>query len=124
MGKVWILDTETKGTGAHMVPLERATRRSPDPRRLNVPRKPPPPAAEPAPSRPPNRFRIIDLMTRQTLAEEASTREAVEVLSRIGSIVDVNVYVWRDPPGRWLLLPFADRQALWDLAWPSGRSGG
>ena len=24
MGKVWVLDTETKGTGAHVVPLEKA----------------------------------------------------------------------------------------------------
>ncbi len=28
MGKVWVLDTETKGTGAEMVPLEKAQRRS------------------------------------------------------------------------------------------------
>ena len=27
MGKVWVLDTETKGTGANMVPLEQAQKR-------------------------------------------------------------------------------------------------
>jgi hypothetical protein len=27
MGKVWVLDTETKGTGAHVVPLEQVQRR-------------------------------------------------------------------------------------------------
>jgi hypothetical protein len=26
MGKVWVLDTETKGTGAHVAPLEKAGR--------------------------------------------------------------------------------------------------
>jgi hypothetical protein len=26
MGKVWVLDTETKGTGAHVVPLEKVLR--------------------------------------------------------------------------------------------------
>jgi len=27
VGKVWILDTETKGTGANMVPLDRVVRK-------------------------------------------------------------------------------------------------
>lgn len=27
MGKIWVLDTETKGTGAEMVPLEKIQRR-------------------------------------------------------------------------------------------------
>lgn len=37
MGKVWVLDTETKGTGAEMVPLEKVLeKRVPDAR----PRKP------------------------------------------------------------------------------------
>lgn len=40
VGKVWVLDTETKGTGANMVPLEKAV-------------KPPEPDA--APERPPAR---------------------------------------------------------------------
>ncbi|MGO9882362.1 MAG: hypothetical protein ACLPV4_05040 [Solirubrobacteraceae bacterium] len=126
MGKVWILDTETKGTGANVVPLDRATKRSPDKRPLYVPPKPPTPVAEPTPSRSPNRFRIVDLMTRQTLADEVSAREAVDVLKTVRSIVDVNVYMWRDPPGRWQMLPFADRRALWDGAHarqPTGRSG-
>jgi hypothetical protein len=30
MGKVWVLDTETKGTGAHVVPLEQV-QRQPEP---------------------------------------------------------------------------------------------
>jgi hypothetical protein len=48
MGKVWVLDTETKGTGANVVPLERA-QRPPEPverapkrerKRAGEPRKP------------------------------------------------------------------------------------
>src|SRR4051812_33341890 len=38
MGKVWVLDTETKGTGAQMVPLEDA---------LEKPRQTPEPAYRP-----------------------------------------------------------------------------
>jgi hypothetical protein len=33
MGKTWILDTETKGTGANMVPLEKAQKGPDDPPR-------------------------------------------------------------------------------------------
>jgi hypothetical protein len=38
MGKVWVLDTETKGTGANMVPLEKVLRR-PEPN-SEPPRRP------------------------------------------------------------------------------------
>ncbi|HUO72278.1 MAG TPA: hypothetical protein VMU39_16030 [Solirubrobacteraceae bacterium] len=31
MGKVWVLDTETKGTGANMVPLERVVQKRSSP---------------------------------------------------------------------------------------------
>ena len=31
MGKVWVLDTETKGTGANMVPLEKVQKEAPRP---------------------------------------------------------------------------------------------
>lgn len=116
MGKIWILDHETKGTGANMVPLERATKRSSDRRPLYVPPEAPPPVQEPPVPRAPQRFRIVDLMTRETLADDVGAREAVEALKPVRSIVDVNIYVWRDPPGRWQPLPFSDRRALWDLA--------
>lgn len=38
MGKVWVLDTETKGTGANMVPLEKAQAK-PAPRRKSAGRR-------------------------------------------------------------------------------------
>jgi hypothetical protein len=49
MGKTWILDTETKGTGANMVPLEKA-RKEPDaePRRARRTAKPAPDRRNPA----------------------------------------------------------------------------
>jgi hypothetical protein len=47
MGKVWVLDTETKGTGAEMVPLEK-TLKKPAPKRSLV-------APEPSPRRAPRR---------------------------------------------------------------------
>jgi hypothetical protein len=49
MAKVWVLDTETKGTGANMVPLEK-TLRKPEP---SPARPPAPPAKKRRPPKPP-----------------------------------------------------------------------
>jgi hypothetical protein len=55
MGKVWVLDSETKGTGANMVPLEKVVR-SPEQREAPAtrPAKPPKQPADhtAAPARP------------------------------------------------------------------------
>jgi hypothetical protein len=40
MGKVWVLDTETKGTGASMVPLEKARKNVEPRKRAPQPRRP------------------------------------------------------------------------------------
>jgi hypothetical protein len=116
MGTTWVLDTETKGTGANMVPLERVTKRSSAPeRRFVLPERRRPEREEPKP-RPPRRFRVLDVMTRQELLEDGSTREAVEALRNVRSIVDVNVYVWDEERERWLMLAFPEQRALLDLA--------
>jgi hypothetical protein len=116
MGKVWVLDTETKGTGANMVPLERVTKRPSAPEPLFVPRKPEPrPPEEPKP-RAPRQFKVVDVMTRQTLVEGASTRETVEALKDVRSVVDVNVYVWNEEDERWRMLTLPEQRAIWDLS--------
>src|SRR4051794_40499630 len=105
MGKVWVLDTETKGTGANMVPLEDArAKRSPEAAKGDVPPKPRPRApAEPAPKRPP-RFRVVDVMTRQTLLEGGDGRATVDLLKDVRSVVDVRISAWNDEAGAWRLL--------------------
>jgi hypothetical protein len=116
MGRTWILQTETKGTGAQMVPLESQTKRSSADTALVVPPKPrrrPQPAR--ANRREAHRFRIVDVVTRETLADHASTAEAVDTLQGIRSPVDVNVFVWREQPGRWRLLTLEEKRMLWDL---------
>lgn len=45
MGKVWVLDTETKGTGANVVPLEKVLKKPEATERV----APPPPPAKPKP---------------------------------------------------------------------------
>jgi hypothetical protein len=84
-----------------------------------VPRKPARPREPPAPTpRPPRRFKIVDVLTRQTLAAGADTREAVDVLGDVGSLVDVNVYIWEDERARWRLLTISEQRAIWELAHP------
>src|SRR5438046_2176068 len=78
MGKTWVLHTETKGTGAQMVPLESVEKRPSHVEPVFVPRKPAN-AVEPEPPKPraPRRFKVVDLMTREELADGALAQEAL-----------------------------------------------
>jgi hypothetical protein len=115
MAKKWVLDTETKGTGAQMVPLEKVLEN----RAGKAARRPvPPPSDRPAPPpepAQPRRFKVVDAVTRKVLAEHADTRATVDLLGRIRSIVDVAIYVWNEPSEKWLLLTFAEAKMLWNL---------
>ena len=115
MSRTWVLRTETKGTGAQMVPLESMTKQ-PSAEAPTFVRKPRRAATAEAPSPATvHEFRVVDVMTQETLADRAGTREAVEMLKGVRSPVDVNVYVWREQPSRWRLLTFEEKRALWDL---------
>jgi hypothetical protein len=116
MGKTWVLHTETKGTGANVVPLERVRKAPARPEPVRVPRKPrPKPPVEPTP-RPPHRFRVLDVVTRQTLVDDANTADTVAALADVRSIVDVNIYVWQDESERWRMLTLDEQRAMFDLA--------
>jgi len=121
MAKVWVLDTSTKGTGATMVPLDSILRRpsgSSDPIYVPPPTTPPAAAQVPEPRRP-RAFKIVDVCSREVLAEHATARETIDALNETRSIVDVNVYVWEPTTERWRLLSLAEQQFLW-----SHRDGG
>ncbi|HEY2162313.1 MAG TPA: hypothetical protein VGH24_13485 [Solirubrobacteraceae bacterium] len=116
MSKVWVLETSTKGTGANVVPLERVLEKPPSaPEPLYVPPKRPPRPVPAPEARPPRRFKVVDLMTRQVLGEDATTRETVEILRDVRSVVDVNVLVWHPDRDRWRMLTTAEQSALWKL---------
>src|SRR2546423_12522395 len=103
MGKPWVLDTETKGTGAEMVPLEKVLQKpGPEPERASVLRRSPGrrPAPPPEP-RQPAKFKVVDLMTQEVLAEDADTRATVELLNGIRSVVDVRIYTWDEHAETW-----------------------
>ena len=115
--KAWVLHTETKGTGAQMVPLESVEKRSSTGEPVFVPRETErarePEAPEP---KAPRRFRIVDVMTREALVDDASAREAVAALKDVRSVVDVNVYVWQEDHDRWRLLTLPEQRAMLELA--------
>jgi hypothetical protein len=54
MGKTWVLDTETKGTGANVVPLEKVQTK-PEPRKRPAPVRRPTQAPDPRPRKPAKR---------------------------------------------------------------------
>jgi hypothetical protein len=115
MAKTWLLDTETKGTGAHVVPLEQALeQRASEERELAVVAlERPPRAHKPTESPGPMRFKVVDVMSARVLAEGISARATVDLLADIRSVLDVRVYVWMQRAGRWRLLSFEEQKALW-----------
>ena len=112
MGRVWVLDTETKGTGAEMVPLDKVQRKpAPSAEPFWVPPEPRPRAPKPAEPRAPLKFRIVDVLSRSVLADDAGAREAVGVLNGVRSIVDVQVYIRERE--QWRLLTLDELRTLW-----------
>jgi hypothetical protein len=115
---VWVLDTETKGTGAEMVPLD--SRKAVEghgaivvqPRQKRE--KPPEPKL-------PRKFKVVDVMTGRALAEGADARTTVRLLEGIRSPVDVSIQVWEEKAGRWQQLSRRESQMLWSMR---GRASG
>jgi hypothetical protein len=116
VGKVWVLDTETKGTGAQMVPLEKTLRQpasEPVRRRARPVPKHAPPEREAEPAAP-RRFRVIDALSREVLAHDAGLSEAVEALGQLAQPVDASVYVWEPKAADWRLLTRRELSLLWE----------
>ena len=118
MAKIWVLDTETKGTGANMVPLDKVLKKpAPADERLLRVRRPKPvdePSEPESPDVPePHRFRIVDVMTRQMLVDDADARATVAVLEDTRSVVDVLIDVWEPDTGEWRRLTLSEQKALW-----------
>jgi hypothetical protein len=117
----WVLDTETKGTGAEMVPLERLEQR----KRLQGLRErlrviardeshaleAPVVDAEAPPV--PRRFKVVSVLSRQLLADDVELPEALEALRGVNSVVDANVYVWKADERDWRPLTLSERRTLW-----------
>jgi hypothetical protein len=114
VAKTWILDTETKGTGAHIAPLKDGRARPERELATVTFERPPRPVDEPAPPAP-RLFKIVDVMSARVLAEGADTRETLKLLASMRSVVDARIYVWAPSSDRWRLLSIAEQRALWQL---------
>jgi hypothetical protein len=113
-GKVWVLDTETKGTGAQMVPLESVTTQ-PRPKEHFLPATARRHKTAPQPvERAPRRFRVTDVASRRVLGDELDARATLALLAGQRSSVDVNVSVWEPDEARWRLLTLSEKQLLWE----------
>jgi hypothetical protein len=117
MGKIWVLDTGTKGTGAEMVPLEKVLKKpaSKTEADFDMPIPPAPAPAGATVPRAPRRFKVVDVMTGEVLTEDADARATVDFLDGVRSVVDVRVYTWQPRAERWRLLTVAEQKAMWEL---------
>jgi len=124
MAKTWVLDTETKGTGAHIAPLPEGGRKGAGEAELALVQlaRPPRPVR---PSEPPAKasFRVVDVLSGETLGEDLDARETVDTLAGIRSALDARVYLRHGPATRWRLLSLADTRRLWGLAREGVRGG-
>jgi hypothetical protein len=81
---------------------------------LYVPRKHAPAGAKPTAPRPARKFKVVEVVSRQVLAEGTDTRRTVELLNGVRSIVDVQVYVWQPVREKWRMLGLDEVRLLWD----------
>jgi hypothetical protein len=113
--KLWVLDTDTKGTGARMVPLE-DTLAKPSEHPTPIIRRQPSP--EPGPNQPeprrPRRFRVTDVLSGRVLAHHTDARATLDLLANTRSMVDVTIDVWDSKAGRWRRLSHGEKTILWN----------
>ncbi len=107
-----MLDTETKGTGAEVVPLD--SRKAVKGRGVVVvePKRRREKRAEP---KLPRRFKVVEVMTRRVLADGADLRTTVDLLEGVRSIVDVSIQVWEPKAERWQQLTQREAHMLWGM---------
>jgi hypothetical protein len=124
MGKVWILDTETKGTGAHIAPYEKAPEPAPRNRELALVELGGPPRREaaPEPTRP-SLFKVVDVMSSQVLAEGVGALQTVQVLEEMDSLLDARIFQWMEATRRWRLLTLDECKAFWSFRGRVGSPG-
>jgi hypothetical protein len=127
MAKVWVLDTETKGTGAEMVPLDKALERkrsAPASRPASVLRRRPASAGETVnanehePVSKPPRFRVVNVITQQVLGEDVPAAEVIELLRGVRSVIDVHIFIREPETGDWRPLTFSEKKVAWARSRP------
>ena len=118
MAKTWVLDTETKGTGAHIAPLKPEQPRAERELAIVTLERPPDRAPEeptPTSAPAPRAFKVVDVMGARVLAEGVGARETLQLLAGMRSVTDARIYIWVDGAERWRLLTLGEQKALWGM---------
>jgi hypothetical protein len=124
MTRIWVLDTDTKGTGAEMVPLDRALKdkarkregeRGPRVRRRPASPQKPPGEAGAAEPRGPRSFKLVNAITREVLGEGIGARETVNLLDEMRSVADVHIYVRECASDEWRALTLREQKTMWEF---------
>lgn len=98
-----------------MVPLERVLRQpGSDADKVRVLPRPKPRAPKPPAPRQPRQFKVVDVMTREVMAEGTDLRTTVKLLEDVRSVVDVTIWVWQPEQERWRMLTLDEARSLWD----------
>src|SRR3954453_17423905 len=84
------------------------------PEKLWGPPTPPPREPQAPEPRAPRRFRVLDVVTRRVLQEDAGVRDTLELLGGVERMKCVNVSVWEPGDERWRLLHIAEQRLLWE----------
>jgi len=113
MARTWILDTETKGTGAHIAPLEPGRRDGERELALVTLERPPRPPKQPVHEA--QLFRVVDVFSAHVLGEGIGVRETVALLAGMRSALDARISVWMPGAERWRLLTLDEHKTLWGL---------
>jgi hypothetical protein len=122
--KAWVLDTETKGTGAHVEPLKDAKPRQPE-KALNLTQfKAPPRPLTPPKRREPRRFKVVDVLGNRVLADGVGAGDAIAALEQLRSVHDARVFVWDASVERWRMLTLSETRALWGFRAPAASEAG
>ncbi len=117
MARTWVLDTETKGTGAHIAPLDERPRSPEKPLSLTRMADPRPPRPNTAPEpRLPRRFKVVDVMASHTILDDVEAPVALAALAVMDKAIDARVYVREANSERWRLLTLAETRTLWNAA--------
>jgi hypothetical protein len=114
VAKTWILDSETKGTGAHIAPLGSDRPRADRDLAIVTLERPARALKAPEPS-PPRSFKVVDVMSAQVMAEGVGTRETLALLAGMKTMIDARIYAWVPGAERWRLLRLEEQRALWAL---------
>jgi len=63
----------------------------------------------------PRTFKVVVVANGEVLVDGGDARATIDVLTRIGSMFDVSIYVWHPAACAWRVLSVGEQRALWSF---------